>query len=193
MELNLRKARKLEAAIQEHLDSSRVSATATVRVLGSIEDAKASMKAAREEALKSLPVREELLRLRYSIRRQIEMANEATGINKLMNEKVLTDALSKDLQNSGVVAGHDDLTFQDTFESQVALYKAPADQYNRHKSTTFHVNSYTKADADVVAKARLEHKKRIEAIEDQIGEKNIIGKVTLTDGDLKLLESVGLK
>ncbi|MDD3412515.1 MAG: hypothetical protein PHY47_00780 [Lachnospiraceae bacterium] len=190
MELNLRKARKLEAKIQQHLDSTRVETNAIIRVLGTLEEAQAAVKKVREESLAKLPEREQLLRLRYQIRRDIEVQNEAIGINKLINEKVLLSALSR----AEIVthAGPEGLEFEDQFNTQKMLYSSPVDSYGRAKSTTYNSHVFTQEDVDAASAKKLEYKRQIEAIEDKLGELNIIGKVKLSDDSVKLLQSVGL-
>lgn len=192
MELNLRKARKLEGKIQSHLDESRITAHASIRVLGTIDEAKAAQAEARKEALAKLPEREALLKARYDIRRQIEIKNESIGINKLINEKVLLDKLVQDQTANSFVPGPEGLAFDDQFNLQLAQYNAPTDSYNRHKQSAFMVNALAKADTEAFVVKRLGYKKAIELIEDQIGEKNIVGKVTLTEDTVKLLQSSGL-
>lgn len=189
MELNLRKARKLEAEIQQHLDSTRVDTTAVVRVLGTLEEGKEAQKKAREESLSKLPVRETLLRLRYKIRRDIEIQNEKTGINALINEKVLIGSLSRAEFISH--AGPEGLQFDDEFNTQKMLYSTP-DAYNRSRSTSYAVHIFTQKDVEDANAKKLEYKRQVKVIEDKLGELNIVGKVKLADDDVKLLQSVGL-
>jgi hypothetical protein len=190
MELNLRKARKLEAEIQQLLDSTHVEETALVRVLGTLEEAKAGVVATREASLAKLPAREFLLRLRYSIRREIEKQNEAIGINELINEKVLVAALSRAefIQHPGP----EGLEFEDNFNMQVNIYNGPSDGYSRTKVTSYATRVFTKADVEAAQAKKLEYKRQTKKIEDRLGELNIIGKVKLTDDQVKLLQAAGL-
>lgn len=193
MELNLRKARKLESDIQSHLESTRPgNATAAVRVLGTLDDAKANLEKSRQELLAKLPVREQLIEVRYGIRRQIEEANEKLGINALINQKVLLDSKSKDVSMYPTACGPNGLELEDTFNHQVAMYNAPTDTYSRNKSISFALNSLKEEDVAAFAAQKLKFKKQIQAIEDTLGEKNIIGKVKLSEDAVKLLESSGL-
>ena len=190
MELNLRKARKLEAQIQQYLDTTRVQDNATIRILGTIEDARAVVAAAREEALSKLPQREQFLRLRYAIRRDIEIQNEKLGINALINEKVLIGALSRSEFISH--AGPEGLEFDDQFQLHVNTFNAPTDTYGRSKATSYLTRVFTQKDVEAAEAKKLVYKRQVAEIEDKLGELNIIGKVKLTDDSVKLLQSVGL-
>jgi hypothetical protein len=190
MQLNLRKARKLEAEIQQHLDSTRVDETALIRVLGTLDEAKENVKVTRQASLDKLPKREELLRLRYLIRREIEKKNEEIGINELINQKVLVGALSRaEFINH---AGPEGLEFEDQFNMNVQSYQvSPGDRYST-RSTQYAVRVFSKADIAACEAKKLEYKREIKKIEDRLGELNIVGKVTLSDDAVKLLQSVGL-
>jgi hypothetical protein len=192
MELHLRKARALEQKIQNHLDTTRINTTSVVRVQGTLEEAIKGLDEARELALKEFPVRGELLKLRFRIRREIEKKNESTGINELINAVVLNEALVKDIQTNPVSARAEGVHFEDHFNHQVAQFKAPVDQYSRTKSLSYGSQIFTKADVDAVAAQLRTLSKEKESLQDKIGEKNIVGKVTLTEDEVKLLESVGL-
>lgn len=191
MELNLRKARALEAKIQSYLDTTDVLTTASVRVKGTIEEAIKTLEERRKVVLADLPVRDELLHLRYEIRREIEVKNESTGINELINKVVLIDALLKQAAIP-LQARQEGIDFEDNFNYQVAQFNAPVtDRYDR-RSLTYSSHVCTKEDIEAIQKKVKNLKKEKELLQDKIGEKNIVGKVTLTDSAVKLLESVGL-
>lgn len=192
MELNLRKTRKLESAIQTHLDSTRVDTTAVVRILGTLEEGKASVEAQRKASLAKLPERETLLRLRYKLRREIEKKNEELGINELIGQKVLLNNLSKAEFISS--AGPEGLEFDDQFAMQKKSYETPSTSSYGHsnKSTSYAVLIFTKADVAECEAKKLEYKRQIAKIEDRLGELNIVGKVKLSEDEVKLLQSHGL-
>lgn len=192
MELNLRKARALEAKIQNHLDGAKVNTTTTIRVQGTFEEAIANREEARKVFLAEFPVREELLRIRYAIRRGIEEKNESLGINALINQVVLIDAKVKDMQQNSINPGVEGLQFEDQFKYAVAQFNAPADAYNRNKTLSYGMPVCKKEDSEAVILRNRALAKQKESLQDKIGEKNIIGKVTLAVDEVKLLESLGL-
>ena len=97
MEISLKKARKIETAINTFVEENDFKLEATVRVLGTLDEAKEAVANTKSGIFSSLRLREELLKIRFDMRRQIEKSNEESGINALINKKVLNEKIILEL------------------------------------------------------------------------------------------------
>jgi hypothetical protein len=185
MELNLKKARKLEAKIQNYLDTNGVSTLANVRVRGTLEDAKALIKKSNETIRSDVHERFDLLDTRFNIRRQIEQQNEANGVNDLMNKRVLILKSIEELDKlSGETLSDEDLS--DKLKVAADNLSNP-DSYDSR--TILHVHVFTEAELEEFADRKAKCLKKIEDADDEITYKNASSKITLTDEQIKLLQS----
>ena len=182
MELNLKKARKLEASIQKFLDKG-FSTTINVRSTETPENArKAIEKAAKEKAVELLD-RDKLLAIRYDIRRQIEAKNESSGINSLINEKVL---LEKKVAQYGEISGEAPSDMELAAELQIASDMLKnGNNFLKHVEFGVFGENFLKVVLDEVHG----HQKHIETLEDKIAEKNLSNKVKLNAEQTKLLQT----
>jgi hypothetical protein len=195
MELNLKKSRKLENKINEYLDDKKLEFEASVRSLSTLEEAKGSLDLKKSEFLKRLVDRENLLKTRFSIRRKIEIKNEESGVNALINMKVLTLKMISDLDSlpksylsseqelSDLLKAHS-LNFQNG-----SLEKNNIFSRNSNIKTSFEVNFLSMQDLENLNTRKLKYKKSIEEIEDKISELNMTQKIDIADDMVKLLES----
>jgi len=97
VEISLKKARKIETAINTFVEENDFKLEATVRVLGTLDEAKEAVANTKSGIFSSLRLREELLKIRFDMRRQIEKSNEESGINALINKKVLNEKIILEL------------------------------------------------------------------------------------------------
>ena len=184
MELSLKKARKLETSIQKHLDKG-FDTSAKIRVNDSLEEAKKALAKANKAKAQELLDRVQLLNVRYDIRRQIEAKNETSGINSLLNEKVL---IEKEISEYGSITGvsPDDKELDDELKMAAELMKNPS-AYGAKSTITVQVFDQKFQDAleDEIHGKR----KQIEVIEDKIAEKNLTNKIKLDAVKTKLLQT----
>jgi hypothetical protein len=186
MELNLKKARKLDAKIQNFLDTNSIHTKASIRVRGTLEDAKTSIKKSNEEVRETIHERLSLLDARFDIRRQIEKKNEESGINDLMN--VRANKL-KAIDELAKLGGDEALSEEDLADK----LKVAADSLNNPDSydnrTVLHVDVFTEQELESFADSKAKLQRQIEDIDDEIIAKNASNKITLSDDVLKLLQS----
>ena len=195
MDLNLRKARKLEVKIQTYLETNELQSSASVRTLGDATEASELVKAARTTSLKELANRNLLIDVRYSIRRSIEQKNEESGINALLNDKVLTERKMKELDK---ISGESSFTEAELGDQLTAYAKilntgaVESDRWGEKKSapkTTFEVPVFSKKDLNSFAITKNDFQRRLEQIDDELSLKNLQTKVVISEDNIKLLES----
>lgn len=198
MELNLRKARKLESKIQKFLEEKGLECTAEVRSLSSLDEAKSNLESKKSDFLKNLVDRENLLKTRYTIRKKIESKNEESGVNSLINmliltkkliedlEKIPKDSLSSDQELSDLLKAHS-LAFQNGNLEKSSFYSR-----NPKIKTSFDVSFLTPQDIENLNTRKIKYRKSIEDIEEKINLLNISQKIELPEDMVKLLEALKL-
>lgn len=190
MDFNLRKARKLESSIQNYLSEKTIDVKANIRSMGSLDEAKQTIELKRDEFYKLIKEREQLIRLKYSIRRNIEILNEKSGINELINEKVLIETLIRDIDSINKNDSYLEVEMSDLLKLHASRNenKNSINDY-MSKSTKFSNPVLEKKDLEDLLEKKLELKKQIEKIEDNISCLNLSTKFTLLESDVKLLKS----
>jgi hypothetical protein len=189
MELNLRKARKLEAKILTYINAMKPNSSVRVRVLATEEERNGVLAKGREKYLSDVNTRSGLLVTRFMIRQQIAEANHSTGINALINRR-------EELQ-SLLALSIDDV---DTLDQLEANDLAAAKKSHLEKgesrfseaSVTFSLPVALKEDVSAFKNTDSLIKKRLEDIEDQLSQKNLGAKIKLSEETVSLLQSVGL-
>lgn len=198
MEYSLRKARKLESKIRSYLDDHRGKEFVEVRSLGTLDEAKQTIESFRKDLLESIEDRTNLITVRYKIRRLIEEANESSGINYLINEKVRLNSIIQELINNVDTKPRlSDLALEDQLSTRQAALKSgngEASMYSRRGSdaTLFTTNSLLQEDLDKIEDTINNNLKEIEKIEDEINLRNLKHKITLSESDRDLLETAKL-
>jgi hypothetical protein len=186
VEISLKKARKIETTINTFLEENDFKLEATVRVLGTLDEAKDSVANTKSEIFSSLKLREELLKIRFDMRRQIEKSNEESGINALINKKVLNEKtileLDKLINHNKVF---DEKELDDVLKSQS---KIDYDKYSFRVKTTFEFPVFQKEDLASFKDKKISIKKDIEKIEDELSFLNLNTKIILSEDVTKLLE-----
>lgn len=187
MELNLRKARKLESKIATYVAAMSLASAVKIRVLSSKEERSDAIATARKELFEQIEKRNALIQIRFEIRKAIGDANQAVGINTLINRREETQNL---LQNVATLEAVDYQEIDDTVLSRKASVETGSS--NRYDGTSFTANVATKGDLDRLSNYRTELTKELEDLEDQLAQKNLGTKITLSEEVVSLLRPVGL-
>jgi len=189
MELNLRKARKLEQKIQAYVNKMEVKTTTEVRVMATPEDRKSAVTEARQSLLANGQRRIDLINARFTIRKAIGQTNEVVGINELMAKREELQELLKHATASVEVV---DLS---TLEDEVTASKVQIEQgkesYGR-RATLVSTPVATNEDLKLFKNEEANIKRQLEDVEDQLSQKNLGAKVKLSDDTVALLKTVGL-
>ncbi len=188
MELNLRKARKLEAKILEYVTKMELKSAVKVRVMGDAEERRTLLARARSEFLKQVSIRNELSSARFSIRKAIGDANQTSGINSLINAREeLTAYLSLSTANV------DAIDFAEAEDQAVARKtKLLSGDTGYDSSVTVTLPVSTETDVASFKDRDAEYKRGLENLEDKLAQKNLGVTVSLPDSMVELLSSVGL-
>ncbi|CAM6004809.1 unnamed protein product [Sphagnum balticum] len=190
MELNLRKARKLEAKIAAYLTKDEVKSTATVRIQAGKVERETALLEARTRLTEQVNTRQALTRARFSIRKAIADANHAVGIDSLMNER--EEVTTQLALSTAALTPLDSAAAEDLIQAKRArLEKGDSNRYGDDGVTV----DFSVADARDIATWKANDvaaKRRLEDLEDQLSQKNLGAKITLPSETAKLLGSVGL-
>lgn len=186
MDLNLKNARKLEAKINSYLTENSIPDVVSVRAMGDLVDAKKVISEAREIVLKLITERKKLIYARFVIRRQISVANEVSGINELISERVILKAAIQDRKS------YTSLQPGDTSLRDQIILAARKSERSEYASATFNVGILTQEDIDGFKIYIADGLKRIETIEDDISSKNLSNKIVLCEDVEKLLKDHSL-
>lgn len=198
MQLNLRKARKLEQKIQNHIDAQTFNAYSEVRVKGTVEQALRQVDVDKKVFLQDLQQLNALLELRFNIRSRIGDANVSLNINSLMNSKELLQAkfklLGKAIAPPGLgrslTATPDEASLDDLLKARSGIIDRSTTEYGI--SATVQVPVFTQTEIDALEQQGRALGLQSEDIEDQLSQKNIGGLVTLTTDEVALLKASGL-
>lgn len=188
MEINLRKARKLEAKIQAYIDLINPVTETTVRSLGNEADRLNTMALARKTFLNQLELRTKLTNARFTIRRLIGQANEATGINALITRR---EEIQQGLRYAvPTVAFYNAYEVED--EAKARRLRVEKGEAGYNTSTSISVNVATEQDVIGFRQAAAELTRQLEDVEDQLSQKNVGVKITLAADVVSLLKSSDL-
>ncbi len=192
MDLNLRKARKLESKIEKHLAAAQLKGTVDVRIKSTLADASEQV---HQGSLKLTRDLEDLLSLntvRFDIRNQIANANQGVGINALMTQREMLKAKSEVLTKlSSVELAPAEAQLGDLLEGKQKQLEKGGDSYGR-LLVTVDVGVVGEAERKVINDEITETVKALEDIEDQLAQKNLGAKITLGADAVTLLKSQGL-
>lgn len=189
MELNLRKARKLEAKINAYVGKIELKTAVKIRVLSTANERSELTAVARKELLEQIYTRNKLVSARFGIRRLIGQANESVGINELINYREQLQALLGHSTASLDSLDHQEM--EDMVQAKVnRLEKGETSGYDDR--VTFIVPITLNSDVDSFKKADADLKKILEDVEDSLAQKNLGAKVTLNEETVSLLTASGL-
>jgi hypothetical protein len=195
MEINLRKARKIESSLVNYLSEElSLDSKASIRSLGNLEQAHESIANKRNELFSFVELRETIFKLIYKIRREIEIKNEEAGINSLINKKVLNLKILEDIQKIDKNETPSSEELQDMLHasSKNLTSSNDADTYFRKTpsspKTSFSVSCLSKDNLDFLADKRASLNKEQQKIDEEISYLNITKTIILTEKDTKILE-----
>lgn len=188
MELNLRKARKLEVKLRNVIETASPTSSARVRALGTPAERAEALAQARKEFLNQNDLLLRLIGARFAIRKAIAKANAETGINDLMNRREELQAILSKSQ-----AGVEQLNVNEV-EDMAQARKATLERGDRigEAAVSMILAVATKEDVEAFKKADEVTRKRLEGIEDELAQKNVGVKITLDQETQSLLQTVGL-
>lgn len=185
MELNLRKARKLEAKIADAIAKTTLSSAIKVRILSSDEEREQELSRARSAFLAQIENRDALVKARFWIRKTIGQANATTGINDLISLR--EEALAYLSNSTASVDALNVRELRDLAQSKKnRLERGDSSRYD--DGVTFAVSVANEEDIVSFKKKDLKFKKELEDLEDQLAQKNLGVKVTLPPIILELLK-----
>lgn len=192
MQLNLRKARKLEGKIAKHIESATLKGEATVRIKGSVSDALIKIQATGQELLKDLETLRKLNEVRYDIRSQIAIANQGTGINALMTQREQLKAKSQllmKLMNVELAPSTEEVA--DLLAAKAVILDKGGDRYGSQEVTVKVpvVSEPVRLAINDEIKATV---KGLEDVEDELAQKNLGAKVSLSEENVALLKASAL-
>ena len=198
MQLNLRKARKLEQKIQKYIDAQNFNSHSEVRIKGTVEQALRQIDVDKKIFLQDLQQLNALLELRFNIRNRISQANTTLGIVGLMNTKELLEAkrklLVKSTSNPGLgrqlATTPDEASLDDLLKARAGVLDRSTSEYGI--AATISVPVFSQSDVDAFEQQGRAIMQAQEDIEDQLSQKNIGGTVSLTTDEVTLLKTVGL-
>lgn len=194
MQLNLRKARKLEAKIAKHVENARLKTEVSIRAKASITEATSQRQEAAVKLVKDLNDLVQLNEVRYSIRSQIANANQGVGINALMTQREQLKAKAQILQKlaqAELAVSTEEL--QDILETTAkALDKGETRGYGRNTEVTVNISVITEDVRKAVNEEIKATIKGLEDVEDELAQKNLGAKVTLSDEQVALLKASAL-
>lgn len=194
MQLNLRKARKLEAKIAKHIETTELQTEVGVRAKASLADALATRAAASTKLVSDLEALNQLNELRYSIRNQIANANQGVGINALMTQREQLKSKVKILQKlatAQVAVSEEEL--QDVLETTAkALEKGDTRGYGMRTDVKVNTSSVLEESRKAINAQIQATIKGLEDVEDELAQKNLGAKVNLSDEQVALLKASAL-
>lgn len=192
MELNLRKARKLESKIGEQIKSKRsdLGTSAQVRVNLDVSKLDDFVVEARNLFHDELTNLNNLIQVKQDIRNLIAQANANIGINDLISQKLLLEA-NIALLNSLVGT---DVYDRETVNDSIALTKKQqeSERSSIYARTTLSVSFLSKIDKEKFISDKQKAQKDIESLEDKLAELNYSTKIKLNGNSVKLLQDNGL-
>lgn len=182
MNLNLRKARKLESRITNFAAPETV---VTIRVNSENEDVLAELTSRRDAFTKWMADAERLLSLRYDIRAKIGRENSISGIDDLITKRQrLKDQYAMLAPFVEYVSVSTDEIVIDQLKNE---RESEGTMYSR-KSASVNVNYFTNEMVEFVKETREGIKSQIEEIDEEILALNNKRTIELSESDVELLK-----
>lgn len=192
MELSLRKARKLESKINNHVQNLKTNIVThmSVRVNADIQtEVLPQLVKARNEFLSSLENIQNLIDARFTVRGLIARQNELSGINAKILEKVTLENKISIL--NGLIRDISTLDEKE-LEDDSQKFKICLEKGDRWGQTSFEAQFLLMKDESEFKKNQVELSKQIESLEDTLLELNYSTKVNLNKELVTLLQANGL-
>lgn len=191
MQVNLKKARKLEQAILLFMNEMSFKQDFEARLKLDVSDMIAGANSELSDLQKTLETKNNLRWIRYRIREEIGAFNQSKGINKLMIEKsLIEEELSelKKLLTFPMRESSDDI--QDKKEVMEKKGVSEDSLYSRRVSTKLTINLMTEKMKSKLEDKQLNLKNKLEKVENDLAKKNLMTKISLTKDEKTLLESL---
>lgn len=191
MEINLRKARKLEAKINQ-VAAKQAALEFNLSILASSTDEEAvnELTSAKSRLQEQIQNSLKLTEVRYSIRRKIEQANEGVGVNQLMNRR---EEIQSKLAYYNIIEGLDTCSQREMLDllsaKRKSLEKGTDNFYGKVNVT---VQTLSEEEKNALTGQAVSLRRELEDIEEQLIQKNVGAKVTLSEDEVALLQSNGL-
>lgn len=190
MELNLRKARKLETKLRGVIDAADLRPSTKVRALATPEERAQALASARSDFMNANALLTRLISARFLIRRAIATANANTGINDLMGRREEIQALLS--KNQSGVDVLDVKEAEDMASARRSALEGGGQRGYGESSVTLALPVATAEDVAFFKRTENDLKKQLENIEDELSQKNVGVKITLDTEIASLLQTVGL-
>jgi hypothetical protein len=191
MEINLRKARKLEAKINQ-VAAKQAAMEFNLSILASSTDEEAigELTAAKARLTEQIQNSLSLTSVRYSIRRKIEQANEGVGVNQLMN---LREQIQSKLAYYNTIEGLDTCSQREMLDLLSAKRKAlEKGNDNFYGKVNISIQTLSEEEKNALTSQAVGLRRELEEIEEQLIQKNVGAKITLSEDEVALLQSNGL-
>jgi hypothetical protein len=190
MEINLRKARKLESKVKAKVVTPELEFTLALLASSTDEEALNELAATKARLSEQFQNTLALTGVRYSIRRKIEQANETVGINQLMN---LREQVQAKLANYNTIKGLDTCSTREMLDLLAAKRKSlEKGSDNFYGKVNVSVNTLSKEEKEALESQAVGLRRELEEIEEQLIQKNVGAKITLGEDEVALLQSNGL-
>lgn len=195
MELNLRKARKLESKISKLVVDERCSLNPDklVRINADVQtEVLPELVQARQEFLDKVANINELIDARFLIRRLIGESNENSGINSKINNKVVLEHKLSTINAINL----DKLLDSELLKDESLILKTTLENGNSSRfggvQTSFNANFLHPKDGETLKEDKSKLVKNIETIEDELLELNYSTKIKLDNNLITLLKTNSL-
>lgn len=195
MELNLRKARKLESKISKFIMDERNSLNTytDVRINADVQsEVLPVLNKVRGTFIDKVSNINSLIDARFLIRRMIGESNETSGINFKINNKVILEHKLSTFNNIDINSTLDSETLEDKSAIlKTSLVNGDVNRYGEVR-TSFSTNFLNPNDTEGFKKDKTSMIKNIEQLEDELLELNYSTKVKLDTNLVTLLQTNSL-
>lgn len=194
MELNLRKARKLESKISQLINDERRSLNPdkSVRVNADVQtEVLPQLVQARQDFLDKVNNINKLIDARFVIRRLIGESNENSGINKKISDKVVFEHKLSTINAIDFSSILDSKELEDESSVLRAALINGTDRFGR-ANTSFNAKFLHEKDEEAFKADKVALVKQIENIEDDLLELNYSTKIKLDNSLVTLLKANSL-
>lgn len=194
MELNLRKARKLENSIHKYLEATNLEYAAKIRTQENMDVSLECLREFRKKMLSDAHNRFQLIKIRHDLRVAIAKENERVGINELLHKKAYIDSQIKETQKHLSFPISEEDQIKDVIEfKRKSFERGESGRYGNHEDVLFiDVSGIDEETRKKDLSEMRSLKRSLEQIEEDLVQKNIGAKVTLDAYTEELLKSAGL-
>lgn len=193
MELNLRKARKLEGKIAKHIEAATLKGEVQVRVKGGLLAAKDQLLEAGSTLLIDLENLRKLNEARFDIRQNIAVANEDVGVTALMTVREKLKAKSQLLMKlMSVEVAPPNEVVSDLLETKAKELDSGNGRGYGRTEVTVGVSVVSEPVRVAINEEIKSTVKELEDVEDQLAQRNLGSGITLSEETVVLLKANAL-